>query len=190
MRSRVGVESEKYLQIGPFRGVRRRTSPCPTRPVTPEVAGSSPVRSRLLNYLQIGTLRCLLRRRSRCSWPNRGPRAPEKRPANSNFVGRLCPVARRNRVTSVALHPRKAPRLVAAGVVATCGARIGLPSSEAARKTARSSRCSAVVVWKGVWKRAGSSGLPPTRRSRHAPPSATSATEPDAKSSDFKCAGW
>jgi hypothetical protein len=27
----------------------------------------------------------------------------------------------------VALHPRKAPRLVAAGVVATCGARIGLP---------------------------------------------------------------
>jgi hypothetical protein len=34
---------EKYLQIGPFRGVRRRTSSCPTRPVTPEVAGSSPV---------------------------------------------------------------------------------------------------------------------------------------------------
>jgi hypothetical protein len=34
---------EKYLQIGPFRGVRRRTSSRPTRPVTPEVAGSSPV---------------------------------------------------------------------------------------------------------------------------------------------------
>jgi hypothetical protein len=34
---------EKHLQMRPFRDVRRRASSCPTRPVTPEVAGSSPV---------------------------------------------------------------------------------------------------------------------------------------------------
>jgi hypothetical protein len=35
-----------------FRGVRRRASLCPTRPVTPEVAGSSPV-APAENILQI-----------------------------------------------------------------------------------------------------------------------------------------
>jgi hypothetical protein len=33
---------EKCLQMRPFRDVRRRASFCPTRPVTPEVAGSPP----------------------------------------------------------------------------------------------------------------------------------------------------
>jgi hypothetical protein len=33
----------KYLQMMPFGRVRRRAPLCPTRPVTPEVAGSSPV---------------------------------------------------------------------------------------------------------------------------------------------------
>ncbi len=37
------TRSRKYLQMTLFRGVRRRASLCPTRPVTPEVAGSSPV---------------------------------------------------------------------------------------------------------------------------------------------------
>ena len=37
------TRSRKYLQTTLFRGVRRRASLCPTRPVTPEVAGSSPV---------------------------------------------------------------------------------------------------------------------------------------------------
>ena len=34
---------EKYLQMRPVRDVRRRASLCLARPVTPEVAGSSPV---------------------------------------------------------------------------------------------------------------------------------------------------
>jgi hypothetical protein len=34
---------EKRLQMTAFGGVRSRASSCPTRPVTPEVAGSSPV---------------------------------------------------------------------------------------------------------------------------------------------------
>jgi hypothetical protein len=36
-------EGGKYLQMRPFRGVRRQSSVSLTRPVTPEVAGSSPV---------------------------------------------------------------------------------------------------------------------------------------------------
>jgi hypothetical protein len=34
---------DKYLQMRPLEGIRRRGSLCPNRPVTPEVAGSSPV---------------------------------------------------------------------------------------------------------------------------------------------------
>jgi hypothetical protein len=34
---------KKGLQMSLFKDVRRRASLCPTRPVTPEVAGSSPV---------------------------------------------------------------------------------------------------------------------------------------------------
>jgi hypothetical protein len=37
------ARSEKSLQMSPFGGVRRRAWLSPTRPVTPEVAGSSPV---------------------------------------------------------------------------------------------------------------------------------------------------
>jgi hypothetical protein len=37
---------ENYLQMSPFRGVRRWVSSCPNRPVTPEVAGSESRRSR------------------------------------------------------------------------------------------------------------------------------------------------
>jgi hypothetical protein len=72
-----------------FGGVRRRTSSSPTRPVTPEVAGSSPVAPVSLKCLQIGRLYCLLRRSSGCSWPNHGPRPGKKRPANRRLAGEL-----------------------------------------------------------------------------------------------------
>jgi hypothetical protein len=49
---RKGLRRGKHLQMRLFGGVRRRASPCPTRPVTPEVAGSSPVAP--VKSLQIG----------------------------------------------------------------------------------------------------------------------------------------
>jgi hypothetical protein len=39
----MSLRSEKHLQMSLFRGVCRGASSCPSRPVTPEVAGSSPV---------------------------------------------------------------------------------------------------------------------------------------------------
>ena len=43
------LPSHKALQMIPFAGTRRQTSSCPIRPVTPEVAGSSPVAPVALN---------------------------------------------------------------------------------------------------------------------------------------------
>src|SRR6266536_3859172 len=47
------LQSEDALQTTPFRRDRAWPSSHPTRPVTPEVAGSSPVAPVLLKYLQI-----------------------------------------------------------------------------------------------------------------------------------------
>src|SRR5918992_4183481 len=46
-------QAKKCLQMTTFGDVRRRASLCPTRPVTPEVAGSSPV-APAKDSLQIG----------------------------------------------------------------------------------------------------------------------------------------
>jgi hypothetical protein len=79
--------SEKCLQTRPFRGVRRGASRCPTRPVTPEVAGSSPVAP--IKLLQIDMFCCRSRHRRTPAFvssricPARNPRREPVRAANS-----------------------------------------------------------------------------------------------------------
>ncbi len=67
-----------------FSDGRRRASWRPTRPVTPEVAGPSPVAPVLLKCLQIGTSCCRNRRQISPRGPNRGPNAEGKAPANEH----------------------------------------------------------------------------------------------------------
>ena len=68
----------KCLQMRPFGELRRRPSLCPTRPVTPEVAGSSPVAPVSRKCLQTGMSCCLNRTRAslrgRNPWPKRSAR--------------------------------------------------------------------------------------------------------------------
>src|SRR5829696_4893313 len=63
----------------PFEGVLRRASLCPPRPVTPEVAGSSPV-APVENTLQISTFCCRFWRKRP---PARPPAVTVRRPPRS-----------------------------------------------------------------------------------------------------------
>jgi hypothetical protein len=66
---------KKGLQMTTFRDVCRRSSLCLTRPVTPEVAGSSPVAP--VKYLQIRMLRCHNRRQICADYTDLSAATPE-----------------------------------------------------------------------------------------------------------------
>ena len=129
---RPSPQDEKCLQMGPLRGVRRRASLCRTRPVTPEVAGSSPVAPAYKNTCKYPPV---LLSRIRHGKARRGP-IPWPKPLGEN----ACKIAvsmrdlvaggshERRRFTTVRAtilpinaHPARAPRAI--------GHRPGQPSS-------------------------------------------------------------
>ncbi len=92
-----------------FRGVRRQASWCMTRPVTPEVAGSSPVAP--VKSLQLGVLRCRFRRQIGADYTGFFSQQPE---SNHNRVGaqhqnglRHRPRSHRRRVVDRVVLPRR-----------------------------------------------------------------------------------
>src|SRR5437867_5296266 len=93
-----------------LRDVRRGASPCPTRPVTPEVAGSSPVAPAEVFPCKPAGCVVSVDAFARSLWPVRGPLLFRKVPASGDLLAQLV-AGRTNKPGHTRIFPKQDWRL-------------------------------------------------------------------------------